>query len=114
MIAAGVEAFEVAGEGGPDWLVELIYRAMAIEAPPTVEFDPNEITIRTLRAQLQIERMAPQERPCVIHRPVLTIDGNKWQALYGDDLENGVAGYGSSPAEAMADFDAKWVETLKR
>ena len=48
------------------------------------------------------------ERPSVLYKPKLAIDGNQWCALYGDDLQNGVAGFGRSPEEAMRDFDKNW------
>mgnify|MGYP003118711330 CR=1 FL=1 len=47
--------------------------------------------------------------PHVLMRPTLSIDGNTWCALYGDNLRDGVAGFGGSPEEAMADFDKNWV-----
>lgn len=43
-------------------------------------------------------------RPCVLHRPTLTLDGNAWLAILGD-LPTGVVGCGDTPEEAMADFD---------
>lgn len=46
--------------------------------------------------------------PSAIYRPSIAIDGNKWCALYGDNLQEGVAGFGDSPALAMADFDRNW------
>jgi len=52
------------------------------------------------------------QRPSVLFRPVLTIDGNQWCALYGDNLQDGVAGFGDSPANAMHDFDKNWQESL--
>lgn len=48
-------------------------------------------------------------RPSVLYRPSLAIDGDKWRALYGKDLMEGVAGFGDSPGEAMADFDKAWI-----
>ena len=48
------------------------------------------------------------QRPCVLFRPKLTIDGDQWCALYGKDIQDGVAGHGNTPAEAMADFDKNW------
>ena len=48
------------------------------------------------------------QRPSVLFRPSIGRDGNKWCALYGDKLAEGVAGFGDSPAEAMADFDKAW------
>lgn len=46
--------------------------------------------------------------PHVIHKPALYIDGNKWCALFGENLQEGVAGFGDTPAEAMLAFDAAW------
>lgn len=54
--------------------------------------------------QAETERM----RPCVLFRPRIYLDGNMWCALYGDNLQEGVAGFGRSPAEAMTDFDKNW------
>ncbi len=49
-------------------------------------------------------------RPSAIYRPSISVDGTKWRALYGDDLMNGVAGFGDTPAEAMAAFDKAWTQ----
>jgi hypothetical protein len=46
--------------------------------------------------------------PSAIYRPAISVDGNKWCALYGSNLHDGVAGFGDSPAEAMSDFDKAW------
>jgi len=51
-------------------------------------------------------------RPSYIHKPKLNIDGNMWCALYGDDLQNGVAGFGKSPEEAYQDFDKNWAKRI--
>lgn len=50
--------------------------------------------------------------PSAVYRPALSIDGNKWCALYGDNLQDGVAGFGDSPADAMWDFDRNWHAAL--
>lgn len=34
----------------------------------------------------------------------LSLDGNKWCALIGWDLQEGVAGFGDTPEEAIADL----------
>lgn len=47
-------------------------------------------------------------RPSVLYRPRLSVDGNQRCALYGENLRDGVAGFGDSPAAAMAAFDAAW------
>ena len=52
------------------------------------------------------------ERPSALFRPALILDGDKWCALYGTNLQDGVAGFGNSPSLAMADFDARWKALL--
>lgn len=49
-----------------------------------------------------------RSRPSVIYSPKVFIDDNQWCALYGEDIQNGVAGFGKSPADAMYDFDSNW------
>lgn len=49
-----------------------------------------------------------QERPFVLLKPKLYPDGNQWCALYGDDLQNGLSAFGTTPAEAAAAFDVAW------
>lgn len=53
-----------------------------------------------------------QQRPSVLYRPNLSRDGNQWCALYGDDIQVGVAGFGDSPSKAMYDFDKNWSKTI--
>lgn len=50
--------------------------------------------------------------PHSLYRPRVYIDGDKWCALYGENLQDGVAGFGESLAEAMEDFDKNWVKKL--
>lgn len=52
------------------------------------------------------------QRPSAIYRPAIAPDGNQWCALYGANLQEGVAGFGDSPADAMADFDKNWRAAL--
>ena len=53
-----------------------------------------------------------RERPSILLRPGLSIDGNQWCALYGENIQDGVAGFGSSPEKAYEDFDRAWRESL--
>ena len=46
--------------------------------------------------------------PSAVYRPALTMDGNQWCALYGVNLQDGVAGFGDTPAAAMRAFDKAW------
>ena len=64
-------------------------------------------------AKVAIEVAAAQhERPSAVYKPRLSIDGNKWCALYGENLQSGVAGFGYSPDAAMWDFDRQWAARL--
>lgn len=49
-----------------------------------------------------------QQRPCVVFKPTISRDGSQWCVLFGENLQNGVAGFGESPSHAMADFDKNW------
>jgi len=60
-----------------------------------------------------MDAAAEYDRPSTVYKPRLFIDGNVWCAIYGEDIQNGVCGWGKSPAEAFADFDRKWCEELK-
>lgn len=52
--------------------------------------------------------------PSAVFRPSLSIDGGQWCALYGANLQDGVAGFGDSPAKAMEDFDKAWRKSLEK
>ena len=61
--------------------------------------------------QMTIAEVAGQwQRPSTMFRPKLYPDGNQWCALYGDNLQEGVAGFGGTPEEAMLDFDRCWYQ----
>ena len=67
------------------------------------------------RAMCSIQEAASEyQRPSAVFRPTLGIDGNKWCALYGPNIQEGVCGFGDSPAEAMYDFDRNWVKRIER
>ena len=53
-------------------------------------------------------------RPSAVYRPRLSIDGNQWCALYGENLQDGVAGFGDTPDAACAAFDDAWLNSNVR
>src|SRR5574343_767205 len=61
-----------------------------------------------LAAERQRQAADEAMRPAVMFKPRVFIDGNQWCALYGDNLQDGCAGFGDSIAEAMQDFDKQW------
>ena len=48
------------------------------------------------------------QSPSVLYRPKVFPDGNAWCALYGDNIQEGVCGFGKTPAEAVHDFNRNW------
>lgn len=56
---------------------------------------------------LQDFSIAAQEmaRPSVLFKPTLSIDGDMWCALLGDNIADGLAAFGKTPYEAMQNFD---------
>jgi hypothetical protein len=44
--------------------------------------------------------------------PRIFIDGNQWCVLHGENLQDGVAGFGDSPILAVYDFNKAWHKSL--
>lgn len=53
-----------------------------------------------------------QQRPFVLLKPKISRDGDEWCFLYGENLQDGIAGFGDTPEKASRDFDTKW-KTVK-
>jgi len=69
-----------------------------------------------IRHARQMEALGVQEdadrermRPFYLLRPRVFPDGNQWCALYGDNLQEGVCGFGDTPAKAATAFDVAWL-----
>ena len=41
-------------------------------------------------------------------KPRIFRDGNRWCVLYGDNLQDGIAGFGDSPRLAVYAFSTAW------
>jgi hypothetical protein len=46
--------------------------------------------------------------PFTIYRPRMFKDGDMWCALYGENLQDGVAGFGKTPQAAVEEFNKAW------
>lgn len=67
------------------------------------------------QAALNVYQLALDMRnPSMMLRPKLFIDGNQWCALYGENIQDGVAGFGDSPELAFLDFDRLWSAALTK
>jgi hypothetical protein len=49
----------------------------------------------------------------VIYRPKIYKDGNMWCALYGENIQEGIAGFGKNPNEALCNYNKAWFENIK-
>lgn len=49
-----------------------------------------------------------------ILKPSIKIDGDQWVVLYGENIQDGVAGYGKSPYLAVQDFNKALYEKLPK
>lgn len=73
----------------------------------------NSICHAAQMSQAGVEQAISESiRPSVLFRPALSIDGDQWCALYGANLQDGVAGFGRSPDEAMRAFDVEWTNQI--
>ena len=73
----------------------------------------NSISHAALMVQHSIQNAAEcHAEPSAIYRPKIYRDGDQWCALYGDNLQDGVSGFGDSPAQAMQHFNKCWYETI--
>lgn len=41
-------------------------------------------------------------------KPVISLDGNQWSVLHGDNLQDGVAGFGDTVYLAVLSFNKEW------
>lgn len=48
------------------------------------------------------------QAPHLLHKAKLSKDGNQWCWLYGDNLQEGIAGFGDTPYKASQEFDRAW------
>ena len=67
----------------------------------------SEESIRAAQYNAALEQM----QPSVLYRPRLFVDGDCYCALYGENLHDGIAGFGKTAQEAMRDFDEGWVSS---
>ena len=49
----------------------------------------------------------------VMLKPKLYKDGNMWCVLYGDNIQEGICGFGKSPILAIYEFNKAWREEIQ-
>ncbi len=87
----------------------------------------NEVMRMTEEELMQIESSQRQHNQIMLHqsrisfaveqeelgrfsllKPLLLKDGSQWCVLYGKDLQEGIAGFGSTPNKAIRDWNKQW------
>ena len=69
--------------------------------------------VRWNAGQLASEAELERVRPSYLYRPRLYVDGNMWCALMGENIQEGICGFGESPDVAYRAFDKAWYEKLQ-
>lgn len=64
-------------------------------------------------AQEEISAAEIKSSPFCCYRPRLTLDGDKWIACFGENIQVGVVGIGDSPYEAEIAFNKAWYAKAK-
>lgn len=61
---------------------------------------------------VQMDTAREQMRPFYLLAPHMRVypDGDQWCALYGENMQDGVVGFGDTPEAATQAFDAEWSE----
>lgn len=57
-----------------------------------------------IQADVERERL----RPFMLLKPKMLPDGNRWCALYGSNIMEGVCAFGDTPEKAAIQFDIEW------
>lgn len=65
----------------------------------------------SLAAEEHAQTAREARRPFVLLKPSLYPDGNMWCALYGENIQDGVAGFGDTPEKAAQAFDLAWLNS---
>ena len=61
----------------------------------------HQMNVEILETEQQYKRFA-------MLKPKIHKDGNKWCVLYGENIQDGVAGFGDTPHEAVIDWEINW------
>ncbi len=49
-----------------------------------------------------------------ILKPKIFIDGDSWCVLYGENIQDGICGFGNTPTLAIYDFNKSWDRSLRK
>ena len=64
--------------------------------------------IERIRAKFE-STLGSYTEPSILYRPKIFKDGDRWCCLYGDNIQEGIAGWGDTPYRACCEFDTIWL-----
>ena len=64
--------------------------------------------VRDIIQQEAVIAFQAMGRPFVVLKPKLYPDGTAWCALLGDNIQEGLCGFGDTPSAAADAFDKEW------
>ena len=69
----------------------------------------NAISHAALMCQVSIQQVvAGYGEPSVVYKPRIFKDGDSWCCLLGENIQEGVCGFGDTPSLATQDFNNLW------
>lgn len=74
--------------------------------------DPKTLEFMQHYAVGMYEYAGKVNEPFTLYRPRLFVDGNQWCALYGENIQDGVAGFGDTPEKAVKAFNEAWTKSI--
>lgn len=66
----------------------------------------HQIKLETLETEQQYLRFSTL-------KPKIFKDGNQWCVLLGENIQEGIAGFGNTPNEAIINWDGEFYKTIK-
>jgi len=65
-----------------------------------------------IQHQIKTEVLETEQQFIIVAtlKPRIFKDGNKWCVLYGENIQDGVAGFGETPLKAILDFNNSFNE----
>jgi len=60
-----------------------------------------------IQHQMKVEVLETEQQMVIMKmlKPKIYKDGNKWCVLYGENIQDGVVGFGDTPIKAIIDFN---------
>jgi hypothetical protein len=65
------------------------------------------------KERMELYCIAHPRGPAAVRRPQLTKKGNRWIALLGENIDEGIVGFGPTIEAALCAFDVQYLNALR-